>query len=231
VLVYPLVSPGDPASGPVALAVGALLVLVATALAVVARPGRPTAHGIRAAAFGVVAFPVMLGPVLLLDSHLYGYYVAIAAFGIALGTIGGLSALPRAGSWAPVACLAAALAVHAGYARHAIEGERELTFYRGFTRTAVRWLYTVETIDREHPELQQLVARRNFTTSLIFETGAHRLFLPGIRLPIHLVGTPSLLASEPATMIVDAPYAPPPGWPMPGARPEWDWLRAPPGLS
>jgi hypothetical protein len=228
-LPYPLVAPGLPASRPVALALGGLLALAAAAVLVAARPGRPLSRETRVAAFGVAAFPVMLGPVLLLGNHLYGYYVAIAAAGLALATIAGLAALPRLGRWAPAVGLIATLAVHAGHNLNAVEREPELAFYRGFTRATARWLYTVQTIDREHPEAREVVIKRgDFTTSILFVTGAYRLLLPGIRIQIRLVNTPSRYASEPGTVVLDAPYERPAGLPLPGARPEWDWLRAAP---
>ena len=228
-LLYRLVLPTAEQSRPVAVAVGAVLTLAAIGLCIAARPGRPVSRAVRATAFGLTGFPVMLGPVLLLATHLYGYYVGIAAFGLALATVAGLATIPRVGRAAAAACLVGALTVHTAVNESAVRSEGDFQFFRTFNRAAILWLYNVDRIGREQPAVTEIVAEDTWTTSLIFQTGAYRLFLPDTHLAVRLVDDPSTVAATPSTVvIVWPPYGVPAGSPMPGASPRWDWLRAKP---
>ena len=228
-ILYRAVAPREESSRAVAIAVGAVLAVAAIGLCVAARPGQPASRTVRVTAFGLASFPVMLGPVLLLGTHLYGYYVGIAALGLALATIAGLAAIPRVGMVAVTACVVASLTVHATVNATAVRDEGDFVFFRTFTRAAVHWLYNVERVAREQPAARQIVLKESWTTSQIFDTGAYRLLLPGTDVAVRLVPDPATVTATPDTVVMVWPtYQVPADHPMPGASPRWNWLRAKP---
>lgn len=228
---FPFVDPAQPESVVRALVLGTAVVLAAIAALVVAWPGRDVSYKVRAIAYGLVFFPVALAPVLGLVDHLYGYYVGIAGLGLALAIVSGLATLPRFGPVAVVGWVALTLVVHAAVTWRAARQQDDFHFLRAYSLSAARWLYTVERLAQDHPDMTELVVTRNPLTSTLFDdTGAHRLFFPGLQVSVRTVEEVSSVEASPGRRTMIAPYVFPPGQPWPGSGRQWDWLRCPPVL-
>jgi len=224
-LLYPAIAPGGGVSSTGARVAGVASVAAAVALAIVARPGRAVPRTLRAAAFGAVAFPVFLAPVLCLADHVYGFYVGLAAVGAALAIVGTLASVPRVGTGAAAAVAAAALVVQLTSGARAAREERGFQFYRTFTRSAASWIDTVAALDRGRPDLDEVVVRWSWLTGLVFENDAYRLFTPDLRLRVHVTRNAEPVIPDRA-MLVEEPVPSPPSRPFPGREPRWDFLRA-----
>ncbi|MBI1816989.1 MAG: hypothetical protein HYR72_18575 [Deltaproteobacteria bacterium] len=226
---FPFVDPARPESVARALVLGTVVALAAVAAIVVAWPGRDVSYRVRAMAFGLVFFPVALAPVLGLVDHLYGYYVGIAGLGLALATVSGLAAAPRLGSFAVAGWVALTLIVHATVTWRSVREQGDFGFLRAYSVSAARWLYTVERLAQDHPDMTELFVTRNSLTSALFDdTGTYRLFLPGLQVSVQTVEEVSSVEPSLGRRTLIAPYVFPPGQPWPGSRPQWDWLRCPP---
>jgi len=166
---------GQPAS---ALGVGALLAAAAVLSSVGVLTGRWTSRSLRVATFGIDLFIVALGPVLMLQAHLYSYYVGIAGLGMALAVVGFARAVPwRFAAVGPATVVTSLLAVHVLWTASLVHRSKEFEFFDHFSRSAARWLYTLSVLPPTR-SIDEVVVPRGALTGLVFEAGqAHRLFL------------------------------------------------------
>jgi hypothetical protein len=225
-LLFPLVAPAGGES-PLAFWLGLFVALAFVGAIVAARPGRAASPPVRAAAFGLGLFFISLAPVIGLANHVYGYYVGIAGAGLAYALIGMLGALPRASREATAAVAALALAMHVGVTWRMVRSQPDMVFFREFSRSAARWLYTIGRVVQAEPTVKEIAIPRDPLTSMVFDdTGAHRLLLP---YPLEVRTVEEGATEQPGSgrRMITAPYVFPAGQPWPGRRPEWDWLRWP----
>lgn len=208
-------------SDPSALVVGVLVALLAVGATVCVGSGRWSARPLRVAAFGLDVFIIGLAPVLVLPSHIYSYYVGIAAMGMALAIVGFAHALPRLSRLTPWAVVVLLLAVHVGSTATAVRGSEEFRFFRSFSDGAARWLYTLR-LRAEVPNLDEVVLPATGLTDTVFNVGrAHQLFLcAGYR--VRTVA--DINAVEPAmNRLILVHPDPLPQWAQP--QKPWFWLR------
>lgn len=160
-----------------ALVFGLLVIALAAVSTACVLSGRWATLPLRVAAFGLDLFIVALGPVLALQSHLYSYYVGIAALGMALALIGFAGALPRLSAVPVSLVVATLLTAHLLWAAKLVRQSNEFVFFNSFSRAAAGWLYTLTlTTQLEHTE--EAVVPRTGLTALVFDEGqAQRLFL------------------------------------------------------
>ncbi|MBI4516027.1 MAG: hypothetical protein HY699_09465 [Deltaproteobacteria bacterium] len=228
-LLFAVIDPGPPGTSWPITGIGGVVTAATVVAAVLARPGRRISAEKRAVAFGLALFAVALLPVLGLRDHTYGYYVGIAGLGLALAAVAALAALPRRGVAAAAACAGVVLLVHVGVTWGSARAQRDFDFLREFSRSAARWLYTVEWIADHDPGTRELVVARNPLTFMLFDdTGAHRLILPDVHLGVRSVEEVSRVEASPGRRTMSAPYVLAPGQPWPGSQRRWDWLRWPP---
>jgi len=159
------------------LAVGAAVLAAAAIATVCVLTGRWTTRPLRIAAFGLDVFIVTLGQVLVLQAHLYSYYIGIAALGMSLALVAFASALPRWSVIAPATVVAALVTAHVLWTVTLVRHSDEFIFLNDFSRSATRWLYSVASLTEMQP-VDEVVVPRNKLTALVFDVGeAHRLLL------------------------------------------------------
>ncbi len=201
-----------------ALILGVAVLGIATLSTACVLTGRWTAQPLRAAVFGLDAFIVTLGPVLVLRGHLNSYYVGISSLGMALAVIGFASALPRGSAVLITFIVASLLAVHVTSTVYQVKRSQEFAFFDQFSTAAERWLYSMYLATAAQPT-DVVVLPRDWLTTWVFDTAeSHRLFMCAT----YAVRTTTTIDAErPAKGQVILPQAIGPVRP-PASR---DWMR------
>jgi hypothetical protein len=201
-----------------ATVLGAAFLLSTIGVTVAAALRRWRGRLARIVAFGMGLFIVGLGPVLVLENHLYSYYVGIAAAGMALALVAVASMVPRVPRVAVVALLGLVLAVHFGVTANSVRGSEEFRFFRSFTRAATQWLYTLATY-AEPGTVDEVIVPGDALTNMVFEVGrAHEIFLCA-PYTVRTVQSPETEPSAPRRLIVSRPV------PLPRlVEGSWSWL-------
>ena len=179
----------------------------------------------RAVMLGLLFFIVGMGPALTLPQHRYMYLIGVGAFGSSLALVAAARAAPRAGRLLATGVVAATLIVAAFPTAAAVRESEEFRFMQGLQVRAAGWLRTVDQQARLQGDAREVLVPRLGVTSLVFETAdAHRLFY-GATYEVRLVDANQHPTPSPTRIIVG--WAPlwQPGTPLPGQRPQWDWLR------
>ncbi|MBI3785426.1 MAG: hypothetical protein HY270_18695 [Deltaproteobacteria bacterium] len=166
-----------PLTDGLAVAIGSGLLCAAFfgTVLVLVQPWRQQA--LRAAVFGIDLFIVALGPVLILQNHLFSYYVGIAAAGLSICLI----ALTRL--FAPLVRVGAivagfvCLALHFGVTADQVRQSEEFRLFWGFTRSAAQWLYSVDAVALPGT-VDEVVVPSDSVTQMVFDVGrGHEIFL------------------------------------------------------
>ncbi len=201
-----------------ALGFGIALMVVAMLSTGLVLTRRWVTRPLRVAAFGLDLFVVALAPVLVLPSHVFSYYVGIAALGLALALMGCASALPRFGHrLGPCVVVLALVATHVAFTARAVRRSEEFRFFDAFSTTAARWLYTLSQT-ANHGAVEEVVVPANGLTDLVFgHVQAQALFLCA-HYVVRTVPDVDQVGMTPKRLVIPAP------WALPTTSPRWGWL-------
>src|SRR6185295_18698841 len=108
-------------------------------------------EGGRRVLFGLLLFGAALGPVLLLPSHPYSYYVGSAGAGTAIAVMAAVQAVPRSAAALAVGVVALILAGEVLVGEPRAKDNLDFRFFRDFQVAALRWLTAVDAAARSTP--------------------------------------------------------------------------------